>query len=150
VYCPLCKAEYRAGFDRCSDCLVGLVSTLEQPKAANVVTPMQKGQSGITVRRNTVKIALAVAVLGVIVFGSLDRDNLTKLFALILAALEAIFHSTFFWFCVAGAFVSWWFSWIVRDAVKDAIKQLNLDERVREAVREAIEEAKEEREEIDD
>ena len=37
MYCPLCKAEYRAGFDKCSDCHVGLVSTLEQAKAANVV-----------------------------------------------------------------------------------------------------------------
>jgi hypothetical protein len=44
MYCPLCKAEYRAGFDRCSDCLAGLVSTLEQAKAANVVL-LWKGTS---------------------------------------------------------------------------------------------------------
>jgi len=37
MYCPLCKAEYRTGFDRCSDCLVGLVPTLEQAKATPVV-----------------------------------------------------------------------------------------------------------------
>jgi hypothetical protein len=37
VYCPLCKAEYRAGFDRCSDCLGGLVATREQADSANVV-----------------------------------------------------------------------------------------------------------------
>ena len=37
MYCPLCKAEYRAGFDTCSDCLVGLVSTREQAEAANVI-----------------------------------------------------------------------------------------------------------------
>jgi hypothetical protein len=36
VYCPLCKAEYRAGFDRCSDCLIGLVQTREQAEAAKV------------------------------------------------------------------------------------------------------------------
>lgn len=92
---------------------------------------------------STIKVAVAVVVLCVIVFGSIDRGNLTKLVALVLAALEYVFHSTFFWFCVAAGFVSWWFSWIVRDAVKDAIQQLDLDERVREAVREAIEESKE-------
>jgi hypothetical protein len=37
MYCPLCKAEYRTGFDRCSDCLVGLVPTREQAEATNVV-----------------------------------------------------------------------------------------------------------------
>ena len=37
MYCPLCKAEYRTGFDRCSDCLVALVHTREQAEAANVV-----------------------------------------------------------------------------------------------------------------
>ena len=36
MYCPLCKAEYRAGFERCSDCLIGLVSTLEEAQAAGV------------------------------------------------------------------------------------------------------------------
>ena len=75
---------------------------------------------------------------------SKDADILTKLFVLALAALHAILHTTFFWFCVAGAFVSWWVAWIVRDAVKDAIASLDLDERVREAVREAIEEKAEE------
>jgi hypothetical protein len=73
-----------------------------------------------------------------------DGNILTKLFVVVLAALHAILHSTFFWFCVAGAFVSWWVSWIVRDAVKDAIRELDLDERVREAVREAMEEKQDE------
>jgi hypothetical protein len=36
VYCPLCKAEYRAGFDRCSDCLISLVQTREQADTAKV------------------------------------------------------------------------------------------------------------------
>ena len=44
MYCPLCKAEYRTGFDRCSDCLVGLVSTLEQAQATSVVL-LWKGTS---------------------------------------------------------------------------------------------------------
>jgi hypothetical protein len=38
MYCPLCKAEYRGGFKRCSDCLIALVQTGEQAKAAKVVT----------------------------------------------------------------------------------------------------------------
>ena len=37
MYCPLCKAEYRAGFGRCSDCLTGLVHTREEAEATNVV-----------------------------------------------------------------------------------------------------------------
>lgn len=37
MYCPLCKAEYRAGFDHCSGCLVGLVQTREQAEAASVL-----------------------------------------------------------------------------------------------------------------
>jgi len=28
MYCPLCKAEYRAGFTRCSDCDVDLVDAV--------------------------------------------------------------------------------------------------------------------------
>ena len=30
MYCPRCKAEYREGFDRCTDCGVELVASLEQ------------------------------------------------------------------------------------------------------------------------
>ena len=37
MYCPLCKAEYRAGFDQCSDCHVGLVQTREHAEAASVL-----------------------------------------------------------------------------------------------------------------
>lgn len=36
MYCPLCKAEYRIGFDKCSDCLVALVPTLEQAQSISV------------------------------------------------------------------------------------------------------------------
>jgi hypothetical protein len=138
VYCPLCKAEYRAGFETCSDCQVSLVAAPKQ--AARETRPTLSPGAGISIA----KIALGVAVLALIVFASIGKDNLIKLVALVLPVLDAIFRSTFFWFCVAGAFVSWWFSWIVRDAVKDAIRELDLDERVREAVREAIEEAREE------
>lgn len=36
MFCPQCKAEYRPGFDRCSDCDVQLVDHLqvEEPKRA--------------------------------------------------------------------------------------------------------------------
>jgi hypothetical protein len=38
MFCPICKAEYRPGFTRCSDCDVNLVETLEM---ANAATPEQ-------------------------------------------------------------------------------------------------------------
>jgi hypothetical protein len=44
MYCPLCKAEYRTGFDKCSDCLTALVSTLEEANATSVVL-LWKGTS---------------------------------------------------------------------------------------------------------
>jgi hypothetical protein len=34
VYCPQCKTEYRAGFDRCGDCDVALVPELQRPEPA--------------------------------------------------------------------------------------------------------------------
>jgi hypothetical protein len=37
MYCPLCKAEYRAGFERCSDCKLNLVPTYEEAQATKVV-----------------------------------------------------------------------------------------------------------------
>jgi hypothetical protein len=37
MYCPLCKAEYREGFNRCSDCKIDLVSTYEEAQAVKVV-----------------------------------------------------------------------------------------------------------------
>jgi|SRR6516164_3045883 hypothetical protein len=36
MYCPLCKAEYRDGFDQCADCLARLV-TQEDAADAKVV-----------------------------------------------------------------------------------------------------------------
>lgn len=36
MYCPLCMAEYRAGFDKCSDCLVHLLSTIEEARSVSV------------------------------------------------------------------------------------------------------------------
>jgi hypothetical protein len=36
VYCPLCKSEYRAGYERCSDCQTSLVHTREQAGATKV------------------------------------------------------------------------------------------------------------------
>lgn len=31
MFCPECKAEYRSGFTRCSDCDVELIDSLEEP-----------------------------------------------------------------------------------------------------------------------
>ena len=42
MYCPLCKAEYRVGFDCCSDCLIGLVYTREEAETS-AVTLLWKG-----------------------------------------------------------------------------------------------------------
>ena len=36
-YCPICRAEYRAGFNDCSGCFAGLVATREQAEAARVI-----------------------------------------------------------------------------------------------------------------
>ena len=36
-YCPICKAEYRAEFRQCSDCLADLVDSLEVAEAARAV-----------------------------------------------------------------------------------------------------------------
>ncbi len=33
MFCPLCKAEYREGFFRCTDCNVALVNALPQETA---------------------------------------------------------------------------------------------------------------------
>jgi hypothetical protein len=40
MYCPLCKAEYRDGFDQCSDCLARLV-TREKADTATVVLSVE-------------------------------------------------------------------------------------------------------------
>ena len=37
MYCPLCKAEYREGFIRCSDCKIDLVQRYEEVQAIRVV-----------------------------------------------------------------------------------------------------------------
>jgi hypothetical protein len=36
MYCPLCKMEYRTGFDKCSDCHTDLVPTREQAESMPV------------------------------------------------------------------------------------------------------------------
>ena len=36
-YCPICKAEYRAEFRQCSDCLADLVDSLEVAEAVKAV-----------------------------------------------------------------------------------------------------------------
>jgi hypothetical protein len=35
MFCPVCKAEYREGFTRCSDCEVPLVSRLSSPESGD-------------------------------------------------------------------------------------------------------------------
>lgn len=41
MYCPVCKAEYRQGFRRCSDCDVDLVPSLPQEiRTENPDTPL--------------------------------------------------------------------------------------------------------------
>jgi len=37
MYCPLCKAEYREEFLRCSDCKLDLVQTYEEAQAIQVM-----------------------------------------------------------------------------------------------------------------
>ena len=37
MHCPLCKAQYRVGFDLCGDCDADLVFTKEQADAKEVV-----------------------------------------------------------------------------------------------------------------
>lgn len=36
-YCPICKAQYRAGFTRCSDCLAELLGSLREAEAAKAI-----------------------------------------------------------------------------------------------------------------
>lgn len=44
MFCPVCGVEYRAGFERCSDCDVALVPELAQTNSAEV----EEGPSGAT------------------------------------------------------------------------------------------------------
>lgn len=41
-YCPKCKAEYRAGFKRCTDCNTELVSELKNEERVEPVDPVGK------------------------------------------------------------------------------------------------------------
>ena len=36
MFCPLCKAEYRAGITQCGDCHVSLVSSAQEARSASV------------------------------------------------------------------------------------------------------------------
>jgi hypothetical protein len=38
MFCPICRAEYRPGFGRCSDCGVDLVELLPPPEARDAET----------------------------------------------------------------------------------------------------------------
>lgn len=37
MFCPNCRSEYRAGFDRCKDCDVGLLTELPAEEKAEFV-----------------------------------------------------------------------------------------------------------------
>jgi hypothetical protein len=56
MFCPLCKAEYRDGFSKCSDCLIPLVATHEEA-AGVAVRRLWTGSS----RRNFEDILTALA-----------------------------------------------------------------------------------------
>jgi len=50
MFCPVCRAEYRPGFTRCSDCEVGLVH--ERPETS-VPTPKRDWMSMLPTVRNS-------------------------------------------------------------------------------------------------
>ena len=64
---------------------------------------------------------------------------MSKVLALILAALHAIFNGRLFWDCVAGILISVWLFWLMRLAAKSAIEELDIEEKIREAVQDALE-----------
>ena len=37
MWCPLCKAEYRTGFERCTDCRLKLVQTFEEAQSTKKI-----------------------------------------------------------------------------------------------------------------
>jgi hypothetical protein len=45
MYCPLCKAEFRDGFMRCSDCHIALVATKEEAERQAVAIVWKSGKS---------------------------------------------------------------------------------------------------------
>lgn len=51
MYCPVCKAEYRQGFDECSDCQIPLVDELPPPPETypdmNLVTVFETEDPGL-------------------------------------------------------------------------------------------------------
>jgi len=53
MFCPQCRAEFRAGFTRCDDCEVALVATLSplpavgNPSERDLVTVLETGDPGL-------------------------------------------------------------------------------------------------------
>ena len=45
MYCPVCKAEYRAGFTECAECHVTLVSELPKEDAPSTYAVLWKGEN---------------------------------------------------------------------------------------------------------
>jgi hypothetical protein len=62
MYCPLCKAEYREGFVRCSDCQVDLVSRLKQAAPEARLSPKADENVGCFV------ILIVVVGIGIFVY----------------------------------------------------------------------------------
>ncbi len=52
MFCPVCGDEYRPGFERCADCSVALVETLEPrfhapPSSGELVTVLETGSESL-------------------------------------------------------------------------------------------------------
>jgi len=60
MYCPICRAEYRVNFTRCSDCDVDLVNDLpleQAPEYENLVTVFEGDSNSALVARARVENA---------------------------------------------------------------------------------------------
>jgi len=47
MFCPVCKAEYRAGFQKCSDCGIELVPSLPPEEPARSYSMLWQGEDAI-------------------------------------------------------------------------------------------------------
>jgi hypothetical protein len=70
MFCPICKAEYRQGFTRCSDCEVDLVETL--PFAPPESAPESVDYKEVLATFNPMDIALIKSIL--------DAEEITYFF----------------------------------------------------------------------
>jgi hypothetical protein len=63
MYCPVCRADYREGFTKCSDCQVALVLSLptDPPETPEPAPPPISDLDTVTVLTTTDPVALALA-----------------------------------------------------------------------------------------